>query len=183
MAPIDVVHCQTSVASSIEDHAARGRIVPTARYRPRHRAGLSVAQGGHIRHYRLVAESKDDAWRWEDAWVLQAVCLATSSGTAPADLQAVMGAGDAVNHAVFTFDELSAGLRKLTAADIVTVRGDAIALTEQGRELCARGTGNGLHEQTRQIHVWLSRLPAPTGESVLSTSIYQRTLDAYLGRS
>src|SRR4051812_23670878 len=67
---------------------------------------------------------------WSDAWLLLAISFTSQSK--PASLQDIIGAGDAINHAIFTDAELRRGLAKLIAAGYVGqqdqcyfVRGDA----------------------------------------------------------
>ena len=54
---------------------------------------------------------------WSDAWLLQAVALAARQ--APATLAEVIGAADAVQHALLTDDELHGGLVRLTGGGFV----------------------------------------------------------------
>ena len=54
---------------------------------------------------------------WSDAWLLQSIVLA--SGDGPATLAQVIGAADAVNHALLTADELHGGLARLTTGGFV----------------------------------------------------------------
>jgi len=54
---------------------------------------------------------------WSDAWLLQAVALA--SRKQPAPLSEILGAADAVNHAMPTDDELHGALVRLTTGGFV----------------------------------------------------------------
>ena len=54
---------------------------------------------------------------WSDAWLLQAVALASQANAATLD--EVLGAADAVNHAMPTCDELHGALVRLTAGGVV----------------------------------------------------------------
>ena|SRR5437899_9799105 len=54
---------------------------------------------------------------WSDAWLLQAIALASREG--PASLAAVIAAADAVNHALPLVDELHGGFSRLTECGYV----------------------------------------------------------------
>jgi hypothetical protein len=54
---------------------------------------------------------------WSDAWLLQAIALASQEK--PARLGDILGAADAVNHALPTDDELHGALTRLTAGGFV----------------------------------------------------------------
>ena len=72
-------------------------------------------------------------WTWSDAWVLTAAYLPKEN---PVTLTELFGAGDAVNHAIFTDDELEQGLTKLRAGGLLRWDGEVITLTEKGLRLC-----------------------------------------------
>jgi len=65
---------------------------------------------------------------WSDAWLLQAIALA--SGRGPADLAQIIAAADAVNHAIPTADELHGGFVRLTAGGFVAESDARFAITE-----------------------------------------------------
>lgn len=65
---------------------------------------------------------------WSDAWLLQAIALASSSG--PATLAQIIGAADAVNHALLTSDELHGGFVRLTSGGFVAESDARFAITE-----------------------------------------------------
>ena len=55
---------------------------------------------------------------WSDAWLLAALLWAKrAEGEVP--LHKLVAYGDALNHAVFNFDEIESGLARLTAAGLV----------------------------------------------------------------
>ena len=64
---------------------------------------------------------------WSDAWLLQSIVLASSD--APATLAQVIGAADAVNHALLTDDELHGGLSRLTTGGVVVETNGRFAVT------------------------------------------------------
>ncbi len=55
---------------------------------------------------------------WSDAWLFQSIALASQSG--PATLSQIIGAADAVNHALPTADELHGALARLTTGGFVS---------------------------------------------------------------
>jgi hypothetical protein len=72
-------------------------------------------------------------WTWTDAWVLTAAYLPKKN---PVTLTELFAAGDAVNKAIFTDDEVQQGLMKLSAAELLQWDGKVIALTEKALRLC-----------------------------------------------
>lgn len=79
-----------------------------------------------------------------DAWLLFSIALAAGDGGA--GLRGIIAAGDYVNHAIFTGDELRGGLSRLTGRGWVTCEGDRIFLAGQAREL-----GDSLRASRRSI--------------------------------
>jgi hypothetical protein len=61
--------------------------------------------------------AKRFTYKSSDAWVLLAIVYAGRDGGA--DLSAIVGAGDYINHAIFTFGELQNALFKLTSDGFV----------------------------------------------------------------
>jgi len=77
---------------------------------------------------------KDDTnidWTWTDAWLLQAIQLATGDRNTGADLKGILMMGDGINHAIFTVSELKQGLEKLTAIDYVRITSNRFFLTDK----------------------------------------------------
>jgi hypothetical protein len=66
-------------------------------------------------------------WSSSDAWLLTAACM---TGESHVSLTSLIGAGDALNHAIFTDDELNEGMTKLKAAGLANWDGEAIVLTD-----------------------------------------------------
>jgi hypothetical protein len=57
--------------------------------------------------------------RWSDAWLLHAILVA-AQGTGVADIIDVLWMGDALNHAVFTGEELNGGIVRLERAGLIS---------------------------------------------------------------
>jgi hypothetical protein len=72
-------------------------------------------------------------WSWSDAWLLTAAYFTQDN---PVSLRSLIGAGDAINHAIFTDDELDHGLTRLEAAGLARLEGEAIRLTDEAMRLC-----------------------------------------------
>lgn len=64
---------------------------------------------------------------WSDAWLLQAIALASRSG--PAALADLLAAADAVNHALPTWEELHGALSRLGAGGFVEEVDERFRLT------------------------------------------------------
>src|SRR5690242_10888833 len=71
------------------------------------------------------------AYLWSDAWLLQAIAIA--SHEAPASLSRVLGAADGVNHAMPTDDELHGAFVRLTAGGHIEEVEEGFRLTERAR--------------------------------------------------
>src|SRR5579871_5703666 len=54
---------------------------------------------------------------WSDAWLLLAIIYAGK--TSAASLRDIISAGDYINHAIFTYDELATGLKRLAADGLI----------------------------------------------------------------
>jgi hypothetical protein len=72
-------------------------------------------------------------WSWSDAWLLTAAYFTEEN---PVSLRSLIGAGDAINHAIFTDGELDHGLTRLEAAGLAHLEGEAIRLTDEATLLC-----------------------------------------------
>jgi hypothetical protein len=72
-------------------------------------------------------------WSWSDAWLLIA---AYSTQENPVSLRGLIGAGDGINHAIFTDNELDQGMTRLTAAGLARLEGETILLTDEAVRLC-----------------------------------------------
>ena len=90
-----------------------------------------------LRHVLALAWRMGDHWPvivWEfsDAWFATAVAIQDT----PSDLAGVIAAGDALNHAIFTCDEIQQVVRRLLGASLLWVSDDGrFGLTPSGRAL------------------------------------------------
>ena len=83
-----------------------------------------------------------------DAWLLLSVALA--GGAKSAELKEVVAAGDYINHAIFTEDELRGGLRRLTAGGWVKLIGGNWAVTSRFKRVSGR-LPRTLHKALEQV--------------------------------
>ena len=92
-------------------------------------------------------------WAWSDAWLLTAAYFTQEN---PVSLRALIGAGDAINHAIFTDDEIDHGLTRLSATGLARLEGETIVLTEAIR-LCEEAvkTTPYMFESTKKVEAAL----------------------------
>ena len=76
--------------------------------------------------------------RWSDAWLLQSILLANKNGSS--SLDAVIGYGDAIQHSIFTINELRYGISRLEWAGLITRQGSALLPTPAALTLWSRAT-------------------------------------------
>ncbi|MDD4978337.1 MAG: hypothetical protein PHI29_06880 [Gallionella sp.] len=84
--------------------------------------------------------------QWSDVWLLQAIVLCGRNGAG--SLQDIVATGDYINHSIFTYEEISSGLFRLTAARLVAeVDSTFVPTTEalRGYE-AAEILGGGIYE-------------------------------------
>jgi hypothetical protein len=91
---------------------------------------------------------------WSDAWLFQAIALA--SQTHAAALDEVLGAADAVNHAMPTDDELHGALSRLTAGGFIEEVEERFQLTAEVpselREALAGGLTRGRDAASKYLN-------------------------------
>jgi hypothetical protein len=119
------------------------------------------------------------AWGASDSWVLMGLA------ETPLPLVRVIGAMDALNHAIPTHEELDGGLRRLMAAGLATVEGDRPVLTAAGAEFVTRAAGGTKVWTTawRRVEAALAGLPLPQTmpDWRLDGATYQEALSGYAG--
>jgi hypothetical protein len=77
-------------------------------------------------------------WSWSDAWLLTAAHFTQEN---PVTLRGLIGAGDGINHAIFTDDEIDHGLTRLSAAGLARLEDETIVLTDEAIRLCENAVG------------------------------------------
>lgn len=75
-------------------------------------------------------------YQWTDAWLLQAISLAGCRQ--PAELKDINAAGDAINHAIFTDEEIKGGLARLSRGGWIKGQGGRFATTRKFKVLEAK---------------------------------------------
>ena len=123
-----------------------------------------------------------DNWEMSDAWVFMAVAHASESE--PADLVDVVGAADAINHAVLTYGEINGAARRLVAAGLLAVDDDRLSLTDQGRDLRRRCPDTAVHDAIAWTHTALvdGHPVGPPPPWRLDERRYHRAIDEHLRR-
>jgi len=81
---------------------------------------------------------KGSPYCWSDAWLLLAIIYA--AGNSGASLRYIVGAGDYINHAIFTLDELRGGLIRLITGGFIREQDGNFAATEMTLESYRRTT-------------------------------------------
>jgi hypothetical protein len=90
----------------------------------------------------LFAARTSKRYLWSDAWIFQAIVIA--SHAAPARLSEILAAADGVNHALPTDDELHGAFARLTEDRLIVEVGDTFQLTGRvPREVIAAIVGKG----------------------------------------
>ena len=89
-------------------------------------------------------------WSWSDAWLLTAAYFTEEN---PVSLRGLIGAGDSINHAIFTDDEIDHGLTRLTAAGLARLEGETIVLTDEAIRLCEEAVKSTpyMFESTKKV--------------------------------
>ena len=111
----------------------------------------------------MVAE-RDIPFVWSDAWLLLTIVLAGRERAA--SLQDVVGTGDAINHAIFTFDEIDGGTARLQQAGLIMVSEQHFRPTDTAVALFDGVSEEGLYETmdaapqlTRLLYAYRSCCP------------------------
>ncbi len=101
---------------------------------------------------------------WSDAWVLAAVTV--GGGNRGAALREIIEAGDLINRAILTPQELRRGLAKLVHAGHVAVDGDSFVIT--GRARLAHeffsAKARSSYDLLQFFEDFLEALPYPAGD-------------------
>ncbi len=99
------------------------------------------ARGGVLHVEPDVAPSAASDFTSSDAWLLLAIKTAQADSSS-ATLAEIIGAGDAINHAIFMDEELKGGFYRLAHGGHISVQGDVCFVTEQfENDWQARGAG------------------------------------------
>jgi hypothetical protein len=106
-----------------------------------------------------------------DAWLLQAIIYA--AGDQEADLHSIVAAGDGINHAIFTYDEMESGLYRLSRGGYIEeVAGKfkpSKVTLEKYRVMCKKTRGilkeRDLLSEFLDAKPWVFGVPFPRPEN------------------
>jgi hypothetical protein len=117
-----------------------------------------------------------------DAWVLLAIIYAHRSG--PATLDKIIGAGDAINHAIFLPNELEGGLARLTANGYVTQLDETFAPTDKALSYAGSSRrGRAMLKELKDVQRMLASRSTEPPNGVrypgFSEAAYDAAIDAY----
>ena len=100
---------------------------------------------------------------WSDAWLLHAVAIAGGDASG-ATLTDIIGAGDGINHALFTTAELRRGFAKLSAGGFISERGALFFLEGEAATAWQRARQYRLlDKQRKELATLLNAAPYPAG--------------------
>ena len=133
--------------------------------------------------------------RWSDIWLLISIYLASLKNEH--QLKNIIGAADAINHAVINFEELSSGLVRLSEHGLITVNSNLwnCACTNQAIQIIEPiAKKNSLSfslwkeaEKVLDVEPWVPKESLPHPENSLlypgfTKEIYNKEVSAYLKR-
>ena len=101
-------------------------------------------------------------YRWTDAWLLAAIALASKNRPAP--LWEIIAAGDALNHAIFTDEEIESGLARLTQGGWIIERDGTFLVTTRFKRRKLKIKGGDSVEQIEKLldaEPWQKGEPMP----------------------
>lgn len=101
-------------------------------------------------------------YRWTDAWLLAAI--AEASKDQPAQLWQIIAAGEVLNHALFTNEEIESGLARLTQGGWVTGSNGQFSVTNQVKRNNIKIKGSASVETIERLldaEPWQKNEPMP----------------------
>jgi hypothetical protein len=78
--------------------------------------------------------ANDQYFSWADCWVITGILWATPN-EADIDLAAIVGAGDMLNHSIYSEKELKDGFMKAQKKGLISIQGNKIILLAKGQEI------------------------------------------------
>ena len=87
---------------------------------------------------------------WSDIWILRALYVISPNG-GQMDLEGLIATGDAINHAILTFEEVNNGIYRLLKAHLLTNEKGDFQFTEIAKALFDRFSGQGWLKQMSLI--------------------------------
>jgi len=146
--------------------------------------------GGLIRALDVFHMSKDDVvHNWSDAWLLLAIIYASNCGEAT--LEKIIAAGDAIDVAIFTPDELESGFARLTDGGYVEEKSGIFCPTAKARAHSKSAvTRRAMHKELKDVEEMLGA-PSAVSEQPLpnnlkypgfSAAVYDEAVERYRQR-
>jgi len=80
-------------------------------------------------------------YQWSDIWLLQSIII--GGGEKGASLFNIVSTGDALNHAIFTDEELESGFSRLTAGDLIVDEENKFFPTEKAIQIYEKASKRG----------------------------------------
>jgi hypothetical protein len=117
-------------------------------------------------------------WSFNDGWILMSVYL--THGENGATLQELIGAADAMNHAIPTTGELSRSLTRLAQGGILSQAGDRLRIAESYLPLIATANQakGGLFSMPDKGTKWLSQTTFEVIETACITITEEQSSEA-----
>jgi hypothetical protein len=117
-------------------------------------------------------------WSWSDEWLLTAAYFTEEN---PVSLRSLFAAGDAINHAIFTDEEIDHGLTRLEAAGLACLDGETIVLTDDAKRLCEEAVKSTpyIFDGVKPVEAALRKIDL-TGKEFTPVEVPKRALRAAL---
>lgn len=121
---------------------------------------------------------------WQDAWFFTALYMTHENGN-PIDLTRIIAAGDALNHAIMTNEEIKTALLKLQTRGIVEIHEERIRFTELGDKIRTNaekvkgGTFSRIDISLQKLNSRRLKLPIIKGVEINEKITEERIKDAY----
>jgi hypothetical protein len=116
------------------------------------------------------------------------LAIGYSNDKGASSLARVIGAADAIQHSVLTWEEVDGGLFRLGMAGYVTVRDGRVSLTQQGRAILEGLREKTVHKRQDELSIaigappWTARDPAGARDADQPQVIDQRAYQAAVSR-
>ena len=81
--------------------------------------------------------ANDQYFTWADCWVITGI-LWSIPEEAEIDMSAIIGAGDLLNHAIYTETELKNGFFKAQKRGLISIKDNKITISASGQEIRAK---------------------------------------------
>ena len=102
--------------------------------------------------------NKMSGYQWSDAWLLLAI--SATERTKPAELWYIIEAGDGIEHATFTYDELRSGLKRLGQGGWIKGAGGRFSVTSKLKK-APLASSRTCEKALRLIHEMLQQQGLP----------------------